>query len=62
MEKISVHVKGCHNLLVGDENSTPIPSELATKLQIDFDGDFIAVANLRDSAILEYLEKQNETN
>ena len=62
MEKLAVHVEPFHNLLVGDENSTPISSELAMKLQIDVDGDFIAVANLRDSAILEYLEKQNKTN
>ena len=62
MEKVAVHVKPFHNLLVGDENSLAISSELAMKLQIDVDGDFIAVANLRDSAILEYLENKNETN
>ena len=62
MEKIAVHVKPFHNLLVGDENSIAIPGKLDMKLQIDVDGDFITVANLRESAILEYLEKQNETN
>lgn len=61
MEKVAVHVPPFHNLLVGDEKSLAISSELAMKLQIDVDGDFIAVANLRDSAILEYLENKNET-
>ena len=62
METIAVHVKPFHNLLVGDKNSLAIPGELAMKLKIDVDGDFIAVANLRDSAILEQLENKNETN
>lgn len=62
MKKIAVHVKPMHNLLVGDENSTPISNELAIKLGLEVDGDYITVANTAELAFLEHLEKQNEAN
>ena len=41
MEKIAVHVKGFHNLLVGDENSMAISYDVAKNFGLDVDGDFI---------------------
>ena len=53
MEKLAVHVEPFHNLLVGDENSTPISSELAMKLGLEVDGDYITVANTSELGILK---------
>lgn len=62
MEKVAVHVKPFHNLLVGDENSTAIPSELAMRLGLDVDGDFIFLANTSEVYKLKQLENKNEIN
>lgn len=53
MEKLAVHVPPFHNLLVGDENSTAIPSELAMRLGLEVDGDFIIVANTSELGLLK---------
>lgn len=53
MEKLAVHVPPFHNLLVGDENSTAIPGELAMKLGLDVDGDYIIVANTSELGLLK---------
>lgn len=62
MEKLAVHVPPFHNLLVGDENSTAIPSELAMRLGLDVDGDFIFLANTSEVYKLKQLENKNEIN
>lgn len=69
MEKLAVHVEPFHNLLVGDENSTAIPNELAMKLRLDVDGDYIFVENtlelsmLKTAIALSKLDgEENETN
>ena len=53
MEKLAVHVPPFHNLLVGDENSTAIPSEWAMRLGLDVDGDYITVANTSELSLLK---------
>lgn len=69
MEKLAVHVEPFHNLLVGDENSTAIPNELAMRLGLDVDGDYIFVENtlelsmLKTAIALSKLDgEENETN